>query len=112
MTDAGNEIQKNLFREMGLEDLPRDKKMELMVKWGDIVQKDVIIRLIQEMSEESKKELDDLLARDKSWDEIYEFLEGKFGDLEEVVQEETKKFRTELIEDARSLGFKEKEEEE
>jgi hypothetical protein len=105
MSTPKNKIQKDLFKEMGLDGLPEEKKTELMMKWGEIVQKDVVIRVVREMSEENKEELDKMLAENKSWDEIYEFLEDKFDDLDDIVKEETTKFQKELVENAQELGF-------
>jgi hypothetical protein len=105
MSKPKNKIQKDLFKEMGLDGLPEEKKAELMMKWGEIVQKDVVIRLVGEMSEENKKKLDKMLAENKDWDEIYGFLEDNFDNLDEIVKEETAKFQKELAENAQELGF-------
>ena len=109
MTQVKNKIEKDLFSEMGLEDLSEDKKTELVQKWGEIIQKDVVIRLVQEMSEEDKKELDEMLAQNKEWEEIYEFLEKKFENLDDIVKEEVQKFQNELAESAKDLGFTQRE---
>ena len=68
-----------------------------------------LIFLVQEMSEEDKKELDEMLAQNKEWEEIYAFLEKKFENLDDIVKEEVQKFQNELAESAKDLGFTQRE---
>lgn len=97
---------KILFEELGLDNLSEDKKLQLMMKWGDIVQKSIIIRVIQELPEEDKEEMDQLLAREKiDAQEVYDFLDKKLPNLEEITREEINKFRDKIIESAKSLGI-------
>ena len=97
----------NLISELGLDNLSREKKIELMIKWGDIIQKDVLIKILQVLPEEDKAELDKLLSRKKdNFKEVYKFLEKKMPNLDEIVKEEIKKFRKEMKESAKKLGIK------
>jgi len=94
-------IKDNLISQLGLDGLPQEKKIELMMKWGDIVQKDIIIRVLRELSEEDKAEMDKLLAsQGENFEEIYKFLDipyleikniknpnpGKYYDMDEKVR--------------------------
>jgi len=99
-------IKDNLISQLGLDDLPQEKKIELMMKWGDIVQKDIIMRVLRELSEEDKAEMDKLLAaQGENFEEIYKFLEGKMLNLDDIVKEEIEKFREEIKESAKKLGI-------
>lgn len=99
-------IKDNLISQLGLDDLPQEKKIELMMKWGDIVQKDIIIRVLKELPENDKVELDKLLAaQGENFKEIYKFLEGKMPNLDDIVKEEIEKFREEIKDSAKKLGI-------
>ncbi len=96
----------NLVNQLGLDDLSQEKKMELIMKWGDIIQKDVLMRVLKELPEESKAELDKLLTKEKdNFKEIYKFLEEKISNLDEIVKEEIEKFRKEMKESAKKVGI-------
>ncbi len=99
-------IKDNLISQLGLDDLSQEKKIELMMKWGDIVQKDIIMRVLKELPEEDKAELDKLLAiQGENFKEIYKFLEGKMPNLDDIVKEEIEKFREEIKDSAKKLGI-------
>ncbi len=99
-------IEKDLITELGLGDLADEKKIELVIKWGNVVQKDIMIRVLTELSENDKEELDKLLVgKGENFEEIYQFLEKKLPNLDEVVKEEIEKFREEMINTFKSLGF-------
>ena len=89
-----------------MDDLPQEKKIELMMKWGDIVQKDIIMRVLRELPEKDKAELDKLLTtKGENFEEIYKFLEGKMPNLDDIVKEEIEKFREEIKDSAKTLGI-------
>src|SRR3989344_4847198 len=71
-------IEDNLISQLGLDDLPQEKKIELIMKWGNLVQKDIIMRILRELPEKDKKELDELLAeKGENMEDIYKFLENQ-----------------------------------
>jgi hypothetical protein len=99
-------IEKDLITELGLGDLSDEKKMELVIKWGNIVQKDIMMRVLAELPEGDKEELDKLLiGKGENFEEIYQFLEKKLPNLDEIAKEEIEKFRKEMRETFKSLGF-------
>ncbi|OGZ35878.1 MAG: hypothetical protein A3A94_01255 [Candidatus Portnoybacteria bacterium RIFCSPLOWO2_01_FULL_43_11] len=99
-------IEDNLISQLGLDDLPQEKKIELIMKWGNLVQKDIIMRILRELPEKDKKELDELLAeKGENMEDIYKFLENKMPNLDDLVREEIEKFREEIKADAKQLGI-------
>src|SRR3990167_8410501 len=99
-------IEDNLISQLGLDDLPQEKKIELIMKWGNLVQKDIIMRILRELPEKDKKELDELLAeKGENMEDIYKFLENKMPNLYDLVREEIEKFREEIKADAKQLGI-------
>lgn len=99
-------IEKDLITELGLGDLSEEKKMELVIKWGNIVQKDVMMRVLTELSESDKEELDKLLVGNMdNYEEIYKFLEKKLPNLDDIVKEEIENFRQEMKDTFKQIGL-------
>lgn len=100
------EVQ-DLISELGLQDLPEPMKVDLVMKWGGLVQKDIIMRVLRELPEPAKEELDDLLAKKgNNFEAVYAFLETKLPNLDEITKEEIEKFRLEMLDTFKSLGLK------
>ena len=98
---------QDLITEVGLGDLPEPMKVDLIMKWGNLVQKDIIMRVLRELSEADKEELDRLLAqRGDNFEAVYALLETKLPNLDEIVKEEINKFRLEMLDTFKSLGLK------
>ncbi len=99
-------VVQDLITELGLNDLPEPMKIDLVMKWGGLVQKDIIMRVLRELPESGKEELDRLLARKgDDFEAVYAFLETKLPNLDEIAREEIDKFRLEMIGTFRSLGL-------
>jgi len=91
-------VEDNLITALGLDELSEEKKIELIMKWGDIVQKDILMRTLKELPEKDKKALDKLLAeKGENWDEITAFIESRLPNFDDIVKEEIQKFREEIL---------------
>lgn len=98
---------QDLITELGLHNLPEPMKVHLIMKWGSLVQKDIIMRVLRELSESDKEELDRLLAKPgDNFEAVYALLESKMPNLDEIVKEEIDKFRVEMLDNFKSLGLK------
>lgn len=89
-------LQKDLIAELGLGSLPDDKKEELVLRIGELIQQNVVLRIISEMSESDKDEFEKVLSQDNG-EKTLEFLQGKFPNLNQVAEEEIAKFKQEAI---------------
>ena len=91
-------FKKNIVKELGLENLPEDRKMEILLGIGRIIQQNVILRILDKLPEEDKKDFDKLLEKkgDKE-EEILKFLQKKIPSLDKIVNEEIEKFKTESV---------------
>jgi len=89
-------LQKDLIVELGLQSLPDDKKEQLVLRIGELIQQNVVLRIISEMSESDKDEFEKVLAADNG-EKTLEFLQSKFPNLNQVVEEEIAKFKQEAI---------------
>jgi transcriptional regulator of heat shock response len=91
--------QRNLIRELGLEDLPEERQMEILLGIERIVQQNVILRILDELKEKDKKEFDKFLAKKGNDQEaVLKFLESRIPNLNQIVNEEIEKITKEAIE--------------
>jgi len=89
-------LQKDLIAELGLQALPDSKKEEMVLRIGELIQQNVVLRIISEMPEGDKDEFEKVLGEDSS-EKTMEFLQAKFPNLSQVVEEEIAKFKQEAI---------------
>jgi len=89
-------LQKDLIAELGLQALPDDKKEEMVLRIGELIQQNVVLRIISEMPEGDKDEFEKVLGEDNG-EKTMEFLQAKFPNLNQVAEEEIAKFKQEAI---------------
>ncbi|MBI5306388.1 hypothetical protein HZB04_02300 [Candidatus Wolfebacteria bacterium] len=93
-----NTLQTNIIKELGLENLSDERKMEIMLGVGRIVQQNVILRILDELKEKDKDEFDKFLEKNEGNEEaIYKFLKSKIFNLDDIINEEIKKIKGESI---------------
>ncbi len=85
-------FQKNLIAELGLADLPEDKKTEMILKIGNIIQQNILLRILSELSEKDKTEFDKVLAQGDDR-KILAWLQAKLPNFDELVKDEVAKFK-------------------
>lgn len=92
-------LKENIIKELGLESLPEERKMEILLSIGRIVQQNIILRILDELKDEKDKDEFDKLLGEKGNDEqaIFEFLQSKIPKLDEIVNEEIAKFKQESV---------------
>lgn len=89
---------KDLFILLGLQNLPEERKAELMQKMGSLVQRDVMMRVIDELSEDEKDEFQKLIEdHPEDFKRMCTFIEGKVPDVDDIVKESIESLRAELL---------------
>ena len=88
-------LQQNIIDELNLQALNDDKKIALIEKMSEIVQKRLTLRLLYEMSLEDQGKFEAIL--DDSPEKASEFLQKVFPNFLEIAQEEVVKLKQELI---------------
>ena len=91
-----NILQQNIIQQLDLTALDDDKKIALIDKMSEVVQKRLTLRIIEEMQEENKKEFEKIL--DTTPEKVSEFLQKVFPNFLELVQEEVVRLKEELVE--------------
>ncbi len=104
MTQNSDLLHKNILVELGLQELPENRKLELLSKMSNLIQKRVLLRAIKSLSAEEKEEFDGLLGKENE-QEIYRFLIAKVPNIEEITNEEVIAFKQEVIELINNLNI-------
>ncbi len=104
MTQKSDLLDKNIIVELGLQELSDERKIELLSKMSDLIQKRVLLKVIQSLSVADKEEFNRLLGKEND-QETYRFLIAKVPNIEEITEEEVGKFKEEIIEHVKSLNL-------
>lgn len=104
MTQNTDLLRKNILVELGLQDLPEYRKLDLLSKMSDLIQKRVLLRAIKSLSVEEKEEFDSLLGKGNE-QEIYRYLIAKVPNIEQITDEEVISFKEEVIEQVKGLNL-------
>lgn len=89
-------LEQNIITGLNLQALDDDKKIALIDKMSEVVQKRLTLRLIDEMNENDKTEFEKIL--DSSPEKVSEFLQKIFPNFLDIMQEEIIKLKKELLE--------------
>lgn len=99
MADANSFLTQNIIQDLGLDKLSAEEQAKALMEVGKIIFQRVILRVMDELSEEDKNEFDKLLD-EKMNDEtaILNFLQSKLPNFNEIVNEEVAGFKKESSE--------------
>ncbi len=92
-------LRSYIIEELGLQNLPEDKKEEVFAKMGDVLFKRILLETLEILSEEDQKKFGEMVDTKKSGEEVEEFLMSKIENYEEFVKKVTDDFKKELIAD-------------
>jgi len=87
-------IQENIIAKLGLDNLPADKKADLLMRMAEIVQKRLAIRLMKALPEAALDEYLKIVDNDEIGG--HEFLAKKIPNYAAIVEEEIVKFKQEI----------------
>lgn len=104
MTQNADLLRKNILVELGLQEMPEDRKLDLLSRMSDLIQKRVLLRVIKSLSVQEKEEFDKLLGKGNE-QEIYRYLIAKVTNIEQITDEEVIKFKEEVIEQVKNLNL-------
>lgn len=102
MTNQDHLLETNIIEALGIESLPDDKKAKLVASMIDLVQKRIVVRILEGLSgDEAKKFVEIAESRDSvklaAW-------AGERGlSMEEITKEEVLKLKSEMIERAEKI---------
>ena len=88
-----NTIQKNISSALEINSLPPEEQQEIILRVGALIYQNVLIRVIEMMTEKDQDEFEKLLDKNANPEDIFSFLKEKIKDLEKIIDEEAIKFK-------------------
>lgn len=92
-------LQNSIIEDLGLQNIPEDKKEEVLAKMGDVLFKRILLETLEILSEEDQEKFGEMVDTKKSAEEVEEFLKSKIENYEEFIGKITDDFKKELIAD-------------
>lgn len=89
-------LQKSIIEEFGLQNLPEDKKEEVLAKMGDVLFKRILLETLESLDEEDQKKFGEMVDAKANAEEVESFLESKIENYEEFVKKVTENFKNEM----------------
>lgn len=91
-------LQKNIIKELGLDNLSEKEQEETLLSIGKIIFQSVLIRTMEELDDKSKDEFEKILSEKPNDEEaILSFLQKKLPNLNDIVNDEVSKFKQESV---------------
>ncbi|HLD21383.1 MAG TPA: hypothetical protein VJB65_00620 [Patescibacteria group bacterium] len=94
-------VQDNIFVELGLANLPLERKVQMLEQMNDLVHKRVMVRMLEMLPQEAKDRLPEV--ENKTPQEQLEFIMQFVPDLGILVVEEVEAVKKGLLESSKSL---------
>lgn len=93
-----NILSSDIIKEWGLQALPQDKQAETVERIGKIIYQALLVRSLDILSENEQMEFDLLLDEDMTTpDDVMAFLQKKIPNFEQIVLDERKKLKEDLL---------------
>jgi hypothetical protein len=98
--ETNQKIQKDLFEELNIANIPDEEKGALLAHMLEVVQTRVILRISEMLSEEDMAKFNSMVEAEEDDAKIDDFLNEKVPNIDELYKEEASKLRQELIIDS------------
>ncbi len=99
-----NQVNDNIIKILGIDVLPIEQQKEAMEKMGALVYQEVMLRVLDVMSEEDKDAFEKLLSENPNPEAMFAFLDEKVPNIDAIVSEEAEKIREESAEIMNQIG--------
>jgi len=88
-----NQINDNIIKILGISALPQDQQKDAMDKMGAIVYQEVMLRVLEAMTDENKDEFEKLIETNPDPETMFKFLAEKVPSIETIATEEAERVR-------------------
>ena len=92
-----NPLLQKIGEEFGLSTLPPEKQTELLTRIGGVIYQSVLMRALDQMTEDEQDAFDTLLEKNMEPEEIFSFLKEKVPTIETIIKEESDAFKKEMV---------------
>ncbi len=90
-------LQKDIIKDLGLDDLSPEEQEKSLVKLGQILFQRVMLRVMDELNEKDQADLSKVFDKNDEG-AVWDFLKIKLSNLDQVVAEEIAGFKKEAVE--------------
>ena len=87
--------QENLINLLGIENLPQEEKLRIVDKASELVQKRVVLRVVEGLEMDKKQQFAEFLQKGDQ-EKLAEFLVAESPNLDTMIMEEIGKVKAEL----------------
>lgn len=87
--------QQNVIKLLGMESLPDDRKLSILTKITELVEKRLIARMLKELSEAKQSEFAKILEKNQP-ESTQNFISANFPDFQNWLVEEVNKIKQDL----------------
>jgi len=98
------QINNNIIVTLGINTLPIEQQKEAMEKLGAIVYQEVMLRVLDILSEEEKNQFEKIIEVDPDPEIMFTFLGEKVPNLDQIVNEKAQKLRDEASDILSEIG--------
>ncbi len=92
-----NPIQKNIETVLELGNFPPEKQEEILLRVGAIIYQNVLMRVMETMTDQNQDEFEKLLDNNASPQDIFSFLKKNVENFEKIIEEEALKFKNKAV---------------
>jgi hypothetical protein len=96
-------IGPEILKELGLESLPKEEKLEILESFNQLVQREVMLYLMKKLSDRDKDELERIMDQGKN---PLNFLIKKFPNLDKIWDQQIEKIKKEIKKEFKKGGIK------
>lgn len=104
MTEKNTILQQTIIDELGLGDLPEERKAQILVDLLELVLKRLYMETMDKLTKEEQQELMKMLEEKSDQEKVESFLRSKISDYDEFVKKVVSELKDELKEDIASFG--------
>jgi hypothetical protein len=99
-----NQTNQNIITTLGIDKLPVEQQKEAMERLGGIVYQEVMLRVLDVMSEPDKDAFEKMIETNPDPEAMFNYLASKVPNLEQIVAEEAESLRAESADIMGQIG--------
>jgi len=96
MDNQNQQIQQTIIDELGLTDLPQEKKDALLTKMMEVVLKRIFLETMEKLSEADQEAYSKMIDANATPEEVDAFLKEKIVDYDKMISEIIGNFKEEM----------------
>lgn len=91
-----NKLPGDLIKELGLDDLPKDKKEQLLIKMTEVILKRIFVETMHRLPEADQASYEKMIDENASSEEVEKFLREKIANYGDMVKKVVEDFEEEM----------------